>query len=214
MLGSKESRKVYASCLASEWGLMRADALPDPKERPSLDKLLDYKLSFEVTSLPSDYEADMMLPQSDKFFEHDLLRLPRKYKSERLKGSLYLVCIPEESEPNWITRVDLKRPKEYIEEYLLATCDSIIDSRRKHGLKQERQKKRLRLDQWIDYIKVYDLREECKKYLQIAEELWGEAEGDIERKARLYYQKAKNLIDKPPIRKIILDRYYERTREK
>lgn len=193
-----------------DWGLIYEDTLPDPENLNKINYIDKVKLPFVVSELPSD-DYDICMPgRESRNFSIDIFDVIKKRNYDDLKGSLHLTYIPEEPETAWTSDIDVRHSKRDISLYLNGMLDSIIKSREKHGLKQARQKDKFRLDQWVEYIKVYDLRKVGKKYRDIAETMWNTEEGDIERKVRLYYQKAEKLVKDPPISKIIFDRYLER----
>lgn len=77
--------------------------------------------------------------------------------------------------------------------------DDWIGKRRKAGLRQNTPSRRYRLQQCLQFLEVYDLREKGKIFIQIGEALWPHSDADVEYKAREYYRKGKTLILNPPL---------------
>ncbi len=203
--------------MISEWGLWNNDELPDPAERPDLNKLKKLRAASFV-SLPHETAFDpdidrMML--SETFIKLGALADEKSLKD--LKGMMLLLHFPEKTPVNWeMTAIKTKWSKKDIMEYFTIIIDSILKKRREQGLSQEKAGGRLRVDQDFDYLKVYDLRQAGKSFRKVAEIMWPGSLVDTERKARLYYKKAKELIEEPPIWKIIEENYQARqkTRQK
>jgi hypothetical protein len=116
---------------------------------------------------------------------------------------------------NWeLMVIKTKWSKKDIIEYFTSIINSILKKRRELGLGQEKAGSRLRIDQDFDYLKVYDLRKAKKSFKSIANLMWPGGSGDLEKKARRYYQKANDLINEPPIWKIIEENYKARQKAK
>src|SRR5712691_5965899 len=77
--------------------------------------------------------------------------------------------------------------------------DQSIADRARAGLRQERPQQRLRLSEFPDYLKVYDLRSEGKRFNEIAKALWPRVD-DLEKRARDYYQRGQALVLNPPLK--------------
>lgn len=200
--GMQES-KVFglkSTVLKSHWGLWGNDTLPDPDQFPDLDQLKSSKATSDVY-IPGDLSSDSaegVAQYITPTLLNDLDRL--KDVLPKLKGTLVLIDFPEEPGPPWsISVVNMKESKKYIHEALLEKADSILRRRRQRGLKQYRPDKRLRLEEGFEYLKIYDLRKAGKTFREIAEHMWPEQQGELGKKARLYFKKASAIIDNPPI---------------
>lgn len=100
-------------------------------------------------------------------------------------GMLALVYFPEEApEHPGLTVFDTRWSKKDLMETFERWVDDTMAERAAAGLKQERPHHRLRLNQYSDYLKVYDLRSEGKTFNEIDDMLWPASLGDGEKRAR------------------------------
>jgi hypothetical protein len=114
---------------------------------------------------------------------------------------LMLSYFPERVPKEWrLMAFDMRWSKRDLLSAFEGWVDRAIAERAADGLKQERPQQRLRLREYVDYLKVYDLRGEGKKFKEVARALWPEAVGDPEKRAREYYQRATALVLNPPLR--------------
>jgi hypothetical protein len=130
----------------------------------------------------------------------DILRTHLFTLSQRLKGVLLLLHVPEQPSPPWgIAAIDLRRPKEEILEAVRVLLDEAWKSRRQP--RPERAPIRGPLKKGFDNLRVYDLREKEKKRLkEIGDLMWPEnTKQDTEQKAGVYFRKATAMIQHPPL---------------
>ncbi len=211
---TRPSATIWAKLgMISEWGLWSNDELPDPKERPDLDKLRELKASYPV-SLPFDRTFDPEIDRAMSVFTSKLHSFSDEKSFKDLKGMMILVHFPEKTPANWeMTAIKTNWSKKDIVEFFTSLIDSILRKRREQGLTQEKAGSRLRIKNDFDYLKVYDLRESGKSFREVAEIMWPGSQFeavDSERKARLYYKKAKELINEPPIWRSLEENYKAR----
>ncbi len=199
--------------LFSEWGLWKNDKLPDPKGRPDLDKLREATATKPVF-LPFSSTFDPGLDRAMSLFTSKLHSFSDAKAFKDLKGVMILLHFPEKTPSQWeMTAIKTSWSKKDIMEYFTSLIDSILKKRREHGLSQEKSEGRLRIKNDFDYLKVYDLRESGKSFREVAEIMWPGSkvnEVDTERKARIYFRKAKELINEPPIWKSMEESYQTR----
>lgn len=205
--------KITEGHIRSDFALLWYDNLPNPNKRIDLGKISETKFTKKMTNelnelfeiLTGKHSTDSQSLHFEAVIE-DVLDTKLK---EELEGRLFTIYIPKReyknSSNNYVTEVNLNQSKKLIYEHF----DKLLKDAQKDkkAIKQKNKttkEDRLRLENWIDYLKVYDLREQKTKYKDIARILWKHSEGDMERKARLYFQKAKNLVREPPLAKNIL----------
>lgn len=205
--------RMKSNMLVSDWGLNKIEDLPNPEKRPALERLRRKKARSEIY-IPGDLYIDPRISYANSTVGIDILKFLNDEKRNALKGTLLLVYIPEEQGPPSVTAINTRWAKKDIEESLLSWADEFVSRRKKHGLSQEYQKTRLRVDQGFEYLKVYDLREKGKSFGAVANILWGDKAGDTRKQASLYYQKAKRLIDTPPILQTLKEQLEERKQAK
>jgi hypothetical protein len=84
----------------------------------------------------------------------------REVDAKQVAGILYLMYFPEENcdHPSY-TAFDMRWSKKDLMETWEHFVDSRLQDRKKAGLKQEIPQKRRHLDQYVKYLKAYDLRQ-------------------------------------------------------
>jgi hypothetical protein len=122
--------------------------------------------------------------------------LPDSIKS----GLLFLTLFPEESPDRWMrTALNIRQSKRTLMQEFEQFIDNALAARKQARLAQHIPNRRVRLQECLDCLKVFDFKQSGKIHAAIGERLWPDSHGDTEKKSRVYYQKAKNLIDSPPL---------------
>jgi hypothetical protein len=114
---------------------------------------------------------------------------------------LMLAYFPEKNPArSRLMAFDMRWAKRDLLEAFEGWVDRAIAERTEEGLKQERPQRRFRLREYKDYLKVYDLRCDGKKFKEVAKALrWSGDVDDLEKRARDYYRKARALVEDPPL---------------
>jgi hypothetical protein len=190
--GAEYARRV----LAAEWGIRSGDP-PNPEDRPPLASALMREVpagwSVATRSL-----TDRRLREAAGVVSAALTKA--KIDRASVSGTLTLAYIPDEDrQRHRVTTVDMRWSKKDLMDLLEGWIDVFLKDRGTAGLKQERLEKRLRVGVYTHYLRVYDLREAGKKYREIAHALWPRQSGDLEKRARDYYNKGKALVLDPPL---------------
>jgi hypothetical protein len=185
--------------LAGEWGVRSGDEAPNPEERPPLGEAL-------TRAIPEGWSARSTALLTDRRLDRAMSAVSAaltgtKLDREAIAGTLSLAYIPDEDEQRHrVTTLDMRWSKKELMETLESWVDQFLRDRAMAGLNQERPQQRLRVTEYSDYLRAYDLREEGRRtYREIAETLWPAAAGALEKRARDYYNKGKALILKPPL---------------
>jgi hypothetical protein len=188
---------IAQTWFASEWGLLPGDELPNPTDRPPLEQALSRAIPREL-GLP--YRPGSLVPDRRVM---DALMGARfsdiVADRTRAAGMLLLVYFPEEDfERPTLSVFDARWSKRDLLEGCEAWIDQAITKRKSSGLQQERPAQRLRLSEYPDYLRVYDLRSGGKTFKEIATALWADRAGDLEKRARDYYLRGEALVLNPP----------------
>ena len=191
----------YKLMVSGRWGLLRSAPLPGPDERLPFDAIRSAKPPKGLI-LPQDEQVD---PSASRAHDQCMLSsafqpaesvLPDSVKA----GMLFLTLFPEQSPDKHVrTVLNIRRSKRA----LMQSCERFIDlalaARKEAGLSQQVPRRRVRLEECLDCLKVFDLKQSGKTHAEIGESMWPNSRGDIEKKSQVYYQKAKDLIDSPPL---------------
>ena len=188
----------YKSLVAGRWGLLHNAPLPDPDNRPLLDTITGAKPPKDCW-LPHDERVDPVTSRAldmTGFSKLTEQALPDSIKS----GLLFLTLFPEESPDRWIrTVLNIRQSKRTLMQEFEQFIDNALAARKQARLAQHIPNRRVRLQECLDCLKVFDFKQSGKIHAAIGERLWPDSHGDTEKKSRVYYQKAKNLIDSPPL---------------
>lgn len=185
--------------MAARWRLLKSEPPPDPASPSELDEITKVAPPLKIR-VPKDDEVDRLADEGLREVtmgpHMELLNVPVS-----ASGLLILTYFPEcQSTDNWQrSSVNMRLSKQSIMERLEYLVDLWIKERQELGLKQQQSEERVRLDTYIDYLKVYDLKKEGKNYREIGKILWSGLDGDTEQKAKKYYIKAKHLVLNPPL---------------
>lgn len=197
MMKQKSARKEMTKVkLLSHWVLSPEEPLPNPEEKLDLDKLQSQKASSERKfSGGCNFALSKATNAMTPFFMSESIK-----KWDDLKGMIIIMYFPEASrEKSTLSAINTNWSRKDMIESFTLTVDSLLEERRKRGLKQDKTHERLRLEHLFEYLKAYDLKQNGKTYKEIAKCVWPQGSmGDLERKIRLYIKKAKNLIQEPP----------------
>jgi hypothetical protein len=182
-----------------DWGIGSGDELPDPSQRPPLDKALRRYIPGGIVSqlVPIIFNRRLDTAQSTVAFAVTDAPGARK----QIAGTLVLAHFPDEDpERPAFMALDLRWSKKDLMKRFESWLSLVLAERARAGLKQERPAQRLRLGEYADYLQVYDLRTyEKKTFRQIADALWPGAQGEPEKKARDYYRRGRHLVSNPPL---------------
>ena len=180
--------------LTTKWGILPGN-LPDPDETPSLDKLFPEPTDAEIASLMWQSPEARHFQAIDAFqptFSH------REINANQVAGILYLMYFPEENyeHPSY-TALDMRWSKKDLMEAFEDSVDNYLRSRRKTGFKQAVPQTRRRLDQYVKYLRAYDLRLLKQSYKKIDLLLFPRLGGD-EKRGALYCRKGESFVANPP----------------
>lgn len=188
--------------IQEKWSLWEME-LPDPGEKPDWDEVLR-KLEFprgrwDVINLPK-HEL-MAYGTFENCFNCN--QFSEKQRSN-LKGHLFLVYFPEEKKFNWSETVavfDINRPKDEIKASIIKKIDDWMMGRKVAGLTQKSVENKIHLEEALQYLKAYDLREKGMPYERIAEILKkrNKASSMDAREAKRYRANAEKYIENPPL---------------
>jgi hypothetical protein len=186
--------------LGLDWGILRGDALPDPAASPPLDQALSRPIPEDLGEpiLPGEFATTPEMRQAMETFAFALgdMRMDEKTAA----GLVVLSYFPEKDPEHFaVTALDIRWTKKDLMDSFESWVDATLAERARAGLNQERPRQRLRLDQWSEYLRVYDLRSEGKRFTEIGELMWKGLGGDLEKKAKEYHQKGKSLVRNPPL---------------
>jgi len=184
--------------LAARWKLLKSELPPNPSDLQGLDKIKTLVPRQKIQT-PKDDEVDscvneglVALLMGDHLATSNIPRAA--------SGLVVLSYFSEITPDKWQqTAVNIRLPKQSIMECLEFWVETWIKERKATGLKQQRPAGRIRLDTYIDYLKIFDWRRQGKRYKEIGELLWPDRYGDKEEKANLYHKKAEKLIMTPPL---------------
>jgi hypothetical protein len=185
--------------LASAWGILHGDELPDPNARPSLEDALQKPLAPGIGSPPSpaDLVEDPQVRKAMEAFGFKLTDMKLDYS--KLAGMLILAYFPEEKpERHSYTVFNLRWTKRDLRESFESWLDATLRERAQSGLKQQLPKRRVRLDDYVNYLKAYDLRMKNMTFRAIEKRLWPNLE-DMGKKGRQYFLKGEHLVRTPPL---------------
>lgn len=191
------NRQAWALALEEQWGLWTCGELPDPKDRPNLQELIQTPLSAKEIHRYKEFDDPLEAMVEDRLMQALHLSLEAK-TMESLKGFAVLLYVPEE--PGSALRyaaLDMRRSHKELQGFLEDLLHEVLASRKKHQLKPIPPPKRLRVAEMFDYLRAYDLKQEDWGYDQITQELWPGQEK--EKAGWEYVNKAKRLIRNPPL---------------
>ncbi|MFB3074667.1 MAG: hypothetical protein ACE1Z6_05760 [Candidatus Methylomirabilales bacterium] len=189
-----------SQALAVDWGILPKDPLPHPHKRPPLDQALSRAISKvrELPHLPSEF---WISPQQQKPMQlFDIGLTDMKLDPKAMAGMLVLTYFREQApRRHAVTAFDIRWSKKDIMESFETWLNSTLEERATAGLKQERPRTRLRLSEYPDYLRVYDLQTERRSFKEIGEIMWKRHRGDLARKAKEYYKKGQTIVSSPPL---------------
>jgi len=185
--------------LGLDWGILRGDALPDPAASPPLDQALSRSIPEDLGEpiFPGEFATTPQMRQAMETFAFALgdMRMDEKTAA----GLVVLSYFPEKDPEHFaVTALDIRWTKKDLMDRFESWVDATLAERARAGLKQERPRHRLRLEESGAYLRVYDLRCAGKRFAKIGELMWKGSEGDMEKKAKEYYLKGKSLVLNPP----------------
>jgi hypothetical protein len=125
--------------------------------------------------------------------------LRRDIDATKVAGTLFLMYFPEGNSgyPTY-TAVDTRWSKKDLMEVLEDFVDHRLLERKKAGLKQETPEQRHRPEEWLCYLKAYDLRQQKLSHSKIDLLLFPKTGGD-EKRGFTYCRKGAALVAKPPL---------------
>lgn len=139
-----------------DWGLAKDEALPDPDVYPDLDKVVrKATLLDDFPKVP--YAGNAMFAKALNVFPVQEGKGPESF--EQLKGMLFLTYFQEQASrfPK-IYVLDMRWPKVRLMNEFEQWLDWMLYEQSLVGLRQKPNEKRLRLSEYLKYLKVYDLR--------------------------------------------------------
>lgn len=201
-------RALRMAYLASNWGLLSVNDLPDPSKRPPLMEIRNLKPNTNFL-LPTDIDS-IADPERDRIWDkYDWLNPTIDEVDDDFKSFMFITYFPEEGSAQRHA-IDFKKSKKEIMDQLTGLAEDIIKERNKNGLEQHSPTERKRIINGFDYLEVYDSHKfEGKKLLAIGLEKWGNV-GSPEQKAGYYFKEAKKLIKNPPLLMYLKKRAVER----
>jgi hypothetical protein len=122
-----------------------------------------------------------------------------KLDYSKLAGMLILTYFPEEKpERHSYTVFNLRWTKRDLRESFESWLDATLRERAQSGLKQQLPKRRVRLDDYVNYLKAYDLRMNKLTFRAIENRLWPNLDA-VGNKGRQYFLKGEHLVRTPPL---------------
>ena len=181
--------------LTGKWGLIPDDR-PDPDQRLS---------PTEVFSKPTKPEIAFLMWEHPDAHQHQMIDVFRTTFAKRdldgrnVAGMAFLMYYPEENpdHPSYIA-LNLRWSKRDLMETWEDYVDRCLADRRKAGLKQEVPKQRHSLDQYVKYLRAYDLRQQRLRYKKIDLILFPKLDGD-EKRGFAYCRRGAAFVKKPPL---------------
>ena len=172
-----EERVARAVLLSEQWGLSPNDDLPNPCDRPDLESVKQEKDIPRAERLARTAWVDPI--DFDALIDFDLHLLKGlDFLSTRVKGYLFLLYFPEEPGPPWAKRpIDMRQSKKRIQKAVVGLLDEALADRKRHGLTQLQPSVRVRLEKSFDALRVYDMKEQRKRYDEIEAALWPGRDG-------------------------------------
>lgn len=183
--------------LASQWGLLWGEPLPDPTQRPSLSYIAK-STPLDSFMLPQERMVD---PAAQKGMQAlQFLPSPNPTNPSLMDGLLVLNYYQERF-PGFVSRgvINLQLSKKSIMKSLETYVDAWLKERKDAGFEQRKPSRRIRLEAGIKQLTVYDLRMSGVPFSRIGATLFEGEKGDLEKKAKDHFRMAKRLIENPPL---------------
>ena len=188
---------MLRSLLASQWGLQWDEPLPDPTQRPSLSYICK-STPHNSFQLPQESKVD---PAAQKGMQAlRSLPFPDETHSSLLDGLLVLNYYQERL-PGFVSRgvINLRLSKKSIMKALEHYIDAWLKDLQDAGLEQRKPSRRIRLEEGITQLQVYDLRALGVPFPCIGATMFKGDKGDAEKKSKDHFRMAKRLIENPPL---------------
>jgi hypothetical protein len=93
----------------------------------------------------------------------------------------------------------MRWPEKVLRESVTRFIRERLQERKQAGLKQQTPNYKIRLDQCVEFLKVYDLKKEGKSYRDISLTIDSGNRLDREQKAKEYYRRGRQLVMSPPL---------------
>ena len=181
--------------LSAKWGII-PDDLPNPNEILSAYELFPDPTAEDMAYLMWEYPDDRHHQLIDAFYN---TWQRRDVDPQKVAGTLFLLYFPEGKRNGAsYTAFDMRWSKKDLMEVLEDYLDKCLIDRKKGGLKQEVPRERHRPDEWLSYLKAYDLRQQKFTHKYIDRILFPRAGGD-EKRGSAYFKKGAALVAKPPL---------------
>jgi len=198
---SEFSEELYLSILrdmlASRWGLLWGEPLPDPTQRPLLNYIATSSPS-DSFQLPKENKVD---PAARKGMETMQFHPPEKPPNLSVMAGLLVLNYYPEINPDLASRgiINLRFSKSSIMKSFENYLDVWLKERKVKGFQQRKPPRRVRLGEGIQQLTVYDLRAAGMPFSQIGATVFEKETGDREKKAKDLFRMAKRLIQNPPL---------------
>ncbi len=177
--------------------LLRTELPPNPADRPDLNAIATLPPPEKIRT-PKDDEVDRYVDEGLRAISLGPYMEPRNVPVQA-SGLVFLDCFHEGDPKKWErSAINMRLSKSAIMDAFEGLVDLWIKERNQFGLKQLKPIGRIRLDKYLVYLKVYDLKATGKTYREIAEELWPNS-SRTELDAKRYHAKAQRIIANPPL---------------
>ena len=156
---------ILRDMLAARWGLLRGEPPPNPDETPPLEGILQ-STPPNSFMLPQEYKVD---PAAGKGMDALQLLPPEKPTNlSAVAGLLVLNYFPEDH-PELVSRgiINLRLSKNSIMKSFENYLDAWIKKRKDAKLHQRKPSRRVRLEEGIKQLEIYDLRKSGVMFSQI-----------------------------------------------
>ena len=183
--------------LAAQWGLLWGVPLPDPDETPPLEDILK-GTPPDSFMLPQEYKVD---PAAEKGMEALMLHRPENHANLSVFAGLLVLNYYPENDPELTSGgiINLRLSKKTIMKSFESYLDEWLRERKGAQLQQRKPSRRVRLEEGIKQLKVFDLRMSGETFSQIGTTAFQDEEGNLEKKAKDHFKMAKRLIENPPL---------------
>lgn len=193
-----EKDSAWTFFLTGRWKLLRTESPPNPSDLGNLDEIKTLAVPPQIRT-PKDDEVDRLVGDGLLAISMGPHLEPHNIP-QTASGLVVLTYFPENDPTKWQrTAINMRLAKHSIMDSLEFWVDTWIKERKAAGLKQQSPPGRIRLDTYIDYLKVFDWRKQGKSFKEIGELLWPDRYGDKEEKAKEYHKTAQKLIVNPPL---------------
>lgn len=198
--------------LRSRWGLWHTDELPVPGQSVDLGRLRQGLLPESSRTLTGNLDVDVLEDDASKQLTKSLLYPQRQVLEElssNVKGFVFLLYFPEETDTQFpapwsLMALDMRRGTAEIEEGFQRWIYSNLAHRSSHGFSQLGPDIRVHLDEAFDYLWAYDLKQQGKRFREIAASVWPNLRSEERtRQAKAYAENGKRMIEHPPLLRLI-----------